>query len=96
MDRDELAQKVVNSRFDYGRSVLPEGCKIVVSELDRDIADAALAYFREYLGRDDVVERAADAMAPLVNEDMCSTMRKAWTSDLARAALASIGGQDGR
>lgn len=59
-------------------------------------ADAALAWFRDYLGRDDVVERAAEAMTPLVNDGMCGTMRKAWTTDLARAALNAIGGKDGR
>jgi hypothetical protein len=92
MDRDELAQKVANARFDYGRSELPEGCKIVVSDLDRDIADAALSYFREYLGREETVEAAARTMQ---ESKAWPAVHQAGTAELlARAALTAIGGHD--
>lgn len=42
--QDELAQKIANARFDYGRSELPEGCSIVVSDLDHRIAAAVRSF----------------------------------------------------
>lgn len=39
---------------------------------------------------EDEVERVAEALSPLVNEDMDADMRAAWLNDLARAAIAAI------
>lgn len=65
-------------------------------------ADAALAWFRDYLGRDDVVERAARAVDPEIWTDDIPIPTRAGIHSfharrqrscvIARAALDAIGG----
>lgn len=81
MDRDELARIISGAPFPSARSLAK--------------ADAALAWFRDYLGRDDVVERACKAAATseysesVWPDDFSGEERKC-ARKAARAALNAI------
>ena len=88
MDRDELAKIISGAPFPSARSIAK--------------ADAIIAWFRDYLGRDDVVERAARAVDPEIWTDDIPIPTRAGIHSfharrqrscvIARAALDAIGG----
>lgn len=100
MDREELAKVIRNAKCcgltvdgervfcDDPRSECAMSCDC------REAADAVLACFRDYLGRDDVVERVAETWADADGLDWIGeTMSlRGHYRDTARAALGAIGG----
>lgn len=89
MDRDELARVIEEAE-------IAAGC-FTVPAVRLAVAAAIASWFREYLGREETVEAIARALATAKGIDVCNdaSYRHSTFGPLARAALTSIGGQDG-
>jgi hypothetical protein len=91
--RDKLAEVIEKARNEWHDDLDPAIC------LDTAIADAALAWLREYLGSDEVVERACKAGLAFVGaewDDVPADEREMLLAN-ERASLSSIMEQsDGR
>lgn len=93
--RDKLAEVIADTRHPHiAKHLRPPPLRE-----DYAIADAALAWFREYLGSDEVVTDAARAMAAEINFSFDAFGESSRSKYLrqSRAALSSIMEQsDGR